>query len=112
MSTFKEHPGTPGSGRHFSLEWDGSGFIFRTPQNHLARTFSLFTICLSAEPQSRGLPHTCSDAGGGGSKDLPTVLGHDQQLHLLLGRRTVFLQDQEFTVLVQEVIILDACGTG
>lgn len=71
-----------------------------------------YTVCLSAEPQSRGLPHTCSDAGGGGSKDLPTVLGHDQQLHLLLGRCTVFLQDQEFTVLVQEVIILDACGTG
>lgn len=54
---------------------------------------------------------TCSDAGRGGSKDLPAVLGHDQQLHLLLGRRAVFLQDQELTVLVQEVV-LDTCGTG
>lgn len=55
---------------------------------------------------------TCSDAGRGGSKDLPAVLGHDQQLHLLLGRRAVFLQDQELTVSMQEVVILDTCGAG
>ena len=64
------------------------------------------------KPKSRGLPRTCSDTGGGGSEDLPAVLGHDQQLHLLLGRCVVFLQDQEFTVLVQEVIVLDTCGAG
>lgn len=61
---------------------------------------------------SHGLPRTCSDAGWGGCKDLPTVLGHDQQLHLLLGGCVVLLQDQEFTVLVQEVIVLDICGAG
>lgn len=57
-------------------------------------------------------PRTCSDAGRGGSEDLPAVLGHDQQFHLLLGRRVVLLQDQEFAVLVQEIVTLDICGTG
>lgn len=64
------------------------------------------------KPESLGLPHTCSYAGGGGSKDLPAVLVHDQQLHLLLGRHIFFLEDQEFTVPVQEVLILDTRGTG
>lgn len=80
--------------------------------NHLARTPFPTPFDFLLQLESWGPPRTCGDAGGGGSEDFPAVLGHDQQLHLLLGRHIVFLQDQELAVLVQEVLALDIGGTG
>lgn len=97
--------------RHFSFEWDDCGFIIQASQTTLLGHLPILLVFLP-KPEYHRLPHTCSDAGRGGRKDLPTVFGHDQQLHLLLGGHVVFLQDQEFTVFVQEVIVLDACGAG